>query len=145
MREFVIPIKVHDAELPVPEHKSWGDWVDLRAAETVEMKQGEFRIISLGVSMRLPNGYEANVVPRSSTFKNFGILMANSFGVIDNNYCGNDDVWGFPAIAMRDTVINKGDRIARFRIVQRQPKLVFAKVDDLNSKNRGGFGSTGIK
>lgn len=145
MREFVIPIKVHDAELPVPEHKSWGDWVDLRAAETVEMKQGEFHIISLGVSMRLPNGYEANVVPRSSTFKNFGVLMANSFGVIDNNYCGNDDVWGFPAIAMRDTVINKGDRIAQFRIVQRQPKLVFAKVDDLNSKNRGGFGSTGIK
>lgn len=145
MREFVIPIKVHDAELPAPEHKSWGDWVDLRAAETVEMKQGEFRIISLGVSMRLPNGYEANVVPRSSTFKNFGVLMANSFGVIDNNYCGNDDVWGFPAIAMRDTVINKGDRIAQFRIVQRQPKLVFAKVDDLNSKNRGGFGSTGIK
>lgn len=145
MREFVIPIKVHDAELPVPEHKSWGDWVDLRAAETVEMKQGEFRIISLGVSMRLPNGYEANVVPRSSTFKNFGVLMANSFGVIDNNYCGNDDVWGFPAIAMRDTVINKGDRIAQFRILQRQPKLVFAKVDDLNSKNRGGFGSTGIK
>ena len=145
MREFVIPIKVHDAELPVPEHKSWGDWVDLRAAETVEMKQGEFRIISLGVSMRLPNGYEANVVPRSSTFKNFGVLMANSFGVIDNNYCGNDDVWGFPAIAMRDTVINKGDRIAQFRIVQRQPKLVFAKVDDLNSKNRGGFGPTGIK
>ena len=145
MREFVIPIKVHDAELPVPEHKSWGDWVDLRAAETVEMKQGEFRIISLGVSIRLPNGYEANVVPRSSTFKNFGILMANSFGVIDNNYCGNDDVWGFPAIAMRDTVINKGDRIAQFRIVQQQPKLVFAKVDDLNSKNRGGFGSTGIK
>ena len=145
MREFVIPIKVHDAELPVPEHKSWGDWVDLRAAETVEMKQGEFCIISLGVSMRLPNGYEANVVPRSSTFKNFGVLMANSFGVIDNNYCGNDDVWGFPAIAMRDTVINKGDRIAQFRIVQRQPKLVFAKVDDLNSKNRGGFSSTGIK
>lgn len=145
MREFVIPIKVHAAELPVPEHKSWSDWVDLRAAETVEMKQGEFRIISLGVSMRLPNGYEANVVPRSSTFKNFGILMANSFGVIDNNYCGNNDVWGFPAIAMRDTVINKGDRIAQFRIVQRQPKLVFAKVDDLNSKNRGGFGSTGIK
>lgn len=145
MREFVIPVKVHDTELPVPEHKSWGDWVDLRAAETVEMKQGEFRIISLGVSMRLPNGYEANVVPRSSTFKNFGVLMANSFGVIDNNYCGNDDVWGFPAIAMRDTVINKGDRIAQFRIVQRQPKLVFAKVDDLNSKNRGGFGSTGIK
>lgn len=145
MKEFVIPIKVHDEELPVPEHKAWGDWVDLRAAETVEMKSGEFRIISLGVSMRLPYGYEAHVAPRSSTFKNFGILLANSYGIIDNNYCGDDDVWGFPALAMRDTVIHKGDRIAQFRIVQRQPKLVFAKVDHLEGKNRGGFGSTGVK
>ena len=145
MREFVIPIKVHDPELPVPEHKAWGDWIDLRAAETVEMKQGEFRIISLGVSMRLPNGFEAHVAPRSSTFKNFGILMTNSLGIIDNNYCGDDDIWGFPAIAMRDTVIEKGERIAQFRIVQRQPKLVFAKVENLNGKNRGGFGSTGVK
>jgi len=145
MREFVIPIKMHDPELPVPEHKSYGDWIDLRAAETVEMKQGEYRIISLGVSMRLPYGFEAHVVPRSSTFKNFGILLANSFGVIDNSYSGDNDVWGFPAIAMRDTVIQKGDRIAQFRIVQRQPKLVFAKVDALNGKSRGGFGSTGVK
>lgn len=145
MKEFVIPIKVHDPDLPVPEHKSWGGWVDLRAAETVWMKQGEFRIISLGVSMRLPNGFEAHVAPRSSTFKNFGILMANGFGIIDNNYCGNDDIWGFPAIAMRDTAIDKGERIAQFRIVQKQPKLVFAKVESLNGKNRGGFGSTGVK
>lgn len=145
MRELVIPIKVHDPELPVPEHKSWGDWVDLRAAETVEMKQGEYRIISLGVSMRLPNGFEAHVVPRSSTFKNFGIILANSFGVIDNGYSGENDIWGFPAYATRDTVINKGDRIAQFRVMQRQPKLVFAKVDELSNKNRGGFGSTGVK
>lgn len=145
MREYVIPIKVHEADLPSPEHKNWGDWVDLRAAETVEMKQGEFRIISLGVSMRLPNGFEAHVAPRSSTFKNFGILLANGIGIIDNTYCGNEDVWGFPAIAMRDATIHKGDRIAQFRIVQRQPKLVFARVDDLNNKSRGGFGSTGIK
>ena len=128
MREFVVPIIVHDGELPVPEHKSWGDWIDLRSAEDVEMKQGEYRIISLGVSMRLPYGFEAHVVPRSSTYKNFGIILANSFGVIDNSYHGDNDVWGFPAIAMRDTVIHKGDRIAQFRIVQRQPRLVFVTV-----------------
>lgn len=145
MKEFVIPIKVHDEELPTPEHKSYGDWIDLRAAETVEMKQGEFRIISLGVSMRLPYGYEAHIIPRSSTFKNFGILLANSYGLIDNSYCGEDDIWGFPAIAMRDTVVHKGDRICQFRIMQKQPKLVFAKVEHLEGKSRGGFGSTGIK
>ncbi len=145
MKEYVIPIVMHDPELPVPEHKSWGDWTDLRAAETVELKQGEYRNISLGVSMRLPQGYEAHVVPRSSTFKNFGILLANGIGIIDNNYCGGKDIWGFPAIAMRDTVITKGDRIAQFRIMQRQPRLVFAKVYALNGPSRGGFGSTGIK
>ena len=145
MKEFVIPIKVHDAELPVPEHKAYGDWIDLRAAETVEMKAGDFRIISLGVSMRLPYGYEAHIIPRSSTFKNFGILLANSYGLIDNTYCGDDDIWGFPAIAMRDTTIQKGDRICQFRIMQKQPKLVFAKVEHLEGKSRGGFGSTGVK
>lgn len=145
MKKFVIPIIVHDPELPVPEHKNWGDWVDLRSAEDVEMKQGEYRIISLGVSMRLPYGFEAHVVPRRSTYKNFGILLANSFGIIDNSYHGDDDVWGFPAIAMRDTVIHKGDRIAQFRIMQRQPRLVFVKVDSLGGENRGGFGSTGVK
>lgn len=145
MKEFVIPIKVHDEELPAPEHKSYGDWIDLRAAETVELKQGEFRIISLGVSMRLPYGYEAHIIPRSSTFKNFGILLANSYGLIDNSYCGEDDIWGFPAIAMRDTVVHKGDRICQFRIMQKQPKLVFAKVEHLEGKSRGGFGSTGVK
>lgn len=145
MKEFVIPIKVHDEELPVPEHKSYGDWIDLRAAETVELKQGEFRIISLGVSMRLPYEYEAHIIPRSSTFKNFGILLANSYGLIDNSYCGEDDIWGFPAIAMRDTVVHKGDRICQFRIMQKQPKLVFAKVEHLEGKSRGGFGSTGVK
>lgn len=145
MREFVIPIKVHDDELPLPEHKNCGDWIDLRAAETVEMKAGDSCVISLGVSMRLPYDYEAHIIPRSSTFKNFGILMANSYGLIDNTYCGDDDIWGFPAIAMRDTVIHKGDRICQFRIMQRQPKIVFAKVEHLNGKSRGGFGSTGVK
>lgn len=145
MSKHLIQIKVHDDELPVPEHKSYGDWIDLRSAETVEMKAGDFRIISLGVSMKLPSGYEAHIIPRSSTFKNFGILLANSYGLIDNSYCGDEDIWGFPAIAMRDTVIQKGDRICQFRIVQKQPKLEFVKVEHLEGNSRGGFGSTGVK
>lgn len=121
-----------------------GDWIDLRSAETVELKQGEFRIISLGVSMKLPDGYEAHVVPRSSTFKNYGIIQTNSMGIIDNSYCGNNDIWKFPALALRDTIIHAGDRICQFRIVRKQPSIEFEKVENLNSVDRGGFGSTGI-
>ena len=122
-----------------------GDWIDLRAAENVDMKAGDFKIISLGVSMKLPDGYEAHVVPRSSTFKRYGILQANSFGVIDNSYCGDRDVWGFPAIAMRDTVIEVGDRICQFRIVQKMPPVEFVEVEHMEDQDRGGFGSTGRK
>lgn len=124
-------------------HKS--DWIDLRAAEEIFMEKGDFRIISLGVSMQLPDEYEAHIVPRSSTVKNFGIILANSMGVIDNSYSGDNDIWGFPAIAIRSTVIHKGDRIAQFRIVERQPEIIFKEVEHLYGKNRGGFGSTGIK
>ncbi|MEZ3438041.1 MAG: deoxyuridine 5'-triphosphate nucleotidohydrolase [Oscillospiraceae bacterium] len=109
------------------------------------MKQGEFKNISLGVSMEIPNGYEAHILPRSSTFKNFGIILANGMGIIDNSYCGTDDIWGFPAIAMRDTEISFGDRIAQFRIIENQPKAKFEVATALSGKNRGGFGSTGIK
>lgn len=121
------------------------DWIDLRAAETVELKKNEFKLIPLGVAMELPEGYEAHVVPRSSTFKNFGIIQTNSIGIIDETYCGNDDQWFFPAYALRDTVIHVNDRICQFRIEKHQPKLVFNVVDCLNNKNRGGHGSTGIK
>ena len=123
------------------ENKS--DWFDLRAAETVEMKAGDFKLISLGVSMKLPKGYEAHVAPRSSTFKNFGVLQANSFGIIDNSYSGTNDIWRFPALAMRDTVIHEGDRICQFRIVKKQPEVEFIEVDELDKTDRGGFGSTG--
>lgn len=140
-----IRIVVHCADLPVPECRENGDWIDLRAAENVVMKQGELRNISLGVSMELPYGYEAHILPRSSTFKNFGIILANGMGIIDNSYCGTDDIWGFPALAMRDTEISFGDRIAQFRIVEKQAKPIFEVVDSLSGKNRGGFGSTGIK
>ena len=119
------------------------DWIDLRAAEDVEMKAGEFRLIPLGVAMQLPKGYEAHVLPRSSTFKNFGILQVNSMGLIDESYCGDNDQWFFPALAMRDTVIHVNDRICQFRIMKHQPELVFIEMERLEGEDRGGFGSTG--
>lgn len=125
------------------ENKS--DWYDLRAAETVEMRAGDYKLISLGVSMKLPEGYEAHVAPRSSTFKNFGVLQTNSFGIIDNSYSGTNDIWRFPALAMRDTVIHEGDRICQFRIVKKQPQIEFIEVNELDETDRGGIGSTGTR
>lgn len=125
------------------ENKS--DWYDLRAAETVEMRAGDYKLISLGVSMKLPEGYEAHVAPRSSTFKNFGVLQTNSFGIIDNSYSGTNDVWRFPALAMRDTVIHEGDRICQFRIMKKQPQIEFVEVNELDEMDRGGIGSTGTR
>ena len=119
------------------------DWIDLRAAERVELKNGEYKLIKLGVGMELPKGYEALVVPRSSTFKNFGILQTNSMGVIDESYCGDNDEWKFPALAMRDTVIEVNDRICQFRIIKHQDAFIFEEVKELNEVDRGGFGSTG--
>lgn len=119
------------------------DWIDLRAAERVELKSGEYKLIKLGVGMELPKGYEALVVPRSSTFKNFGILQTNSMGVIDESYCGDNDEWRLPALAMRDTVIEVNDRICQFRIIKHQDALTFEEVKELNEVDRGGFGSTG--
>lgn len=136
-----IQINYH-GNMPI-EKISVGDWIDLRAAEDTIMSSGEFKIISLGISMKLPEGYEAHVVPRSSTFKKWGIIQANGIGVIDNTYCGDDDIWKFPAIALRDTHIYKGDRICQFRIVKKQPEFTFVEVDHLGDQNRGGFGSTG--
>ncbi|MFV0315279.1 MAG: dUTP diphosphatase [Anaerotignum sp.] len=119
------------------------DWIDLRSAEKIELKKGEFRLIPLGVAMQLPKGYEAHIVPRSSTFKNFGILQTNHVGIVDETYCGNNDQWFFPALAMRDTVIEVNDRICQFRIFEHQPALFFAETNDLGNEDRGGIGSTG--
>lgn len=120
-----------------------GDWVDLRSAKDVTLKKGEFTIIPLGVGMKLPLGYEAHIVPRSSTYKNYGIIQTNHMGVIDNSYSGDNDQWGMPVIAMRDTIIHKNDRICQFRITQKQPDFEFTEVKCLDTKSRGGFGSTG--
>lgn len=119
------------------------DWIDLRSAERVELKAGEFRLIHLGVAIELPEGYEAHIVPRSSTFKNFGIIQTNSMGIIDETYCGPNDWYRFPALAVRDTVIDVNDRICQFRIERHQPRIQFEEVEDLTGADRGGFGSTG--
>ena len=121
------------------------DWIDLRAAEDVTLKKGEFRLIPLGIGIKLPAGYEAHVVPRSSTFKNFGIIQTNHCGVIDNAYCGDNDQWFVPVLAMRDTEIRLNDRIAQFRIMEKQPEIEFEEVAHLDTVDRGGFGSTGKK
>ncbi len=142
-----IKIKYQSADMPKIEKISQSDWIDLRAAETVTMSNGEFRVISLGISMELPDGYEAHVAPRSSTFSKWGVIQANGLGIIDNSYKGNNDIWRFPAICLKETgtTIHKGDRICQFRIVKKQPEIEFIEVSDLNNENRGGFGSTGSK
>lgn len=137
-----INVKYHSDIDPIVPIKH-GDWIDLRTAETVELKQGEFKIISLGVSMELPPGYEAIVVPRSSTFKNWGIIQTNHCGVIDNSYRGDNDIWRFPAFATRDTVIEKNSRICQFRIQKKMDTVEFNTVEHLSGEDRGGFGSTG--
>jgi len=139
-----ILVRYH-GDVPPLEKLPQGDWIDLRAAEEAVMQAGDFRLISLGVSMRLPQGYEAHIAPRSSTFKKWGVLQANSLGIIDESYCGDGDIWYFPALAMRDTVIHKGDRICQFRIMKKMPEAEIETVSFLTAPDRGGIGSTGEK
>lgn len=141
----VIQIKYFDNEIEPIGKISVGDWIDLRCAETVRLVRGEYRLLRLGVGMILPYGYEAHVLPRSSTPSKFGIILANSMGVIDNSYSGDDDEWKFPAVALWDTTIHKGDRIAQFRIVRNQPPIELQVVEHLNTISRGGIGSTGTR
>ena len=121
------------------------DWIDLRASEDVALKAGEFKLIPLGVAMELPHGYEAHIVPRSSTFKTWGIIQTNSMGVVDCSYCGDNDMWRMPVYATRDVEIHANDRICQFRIMKNQPKINFEEVEHLGNSDRGGFGSTGTK
>lgn len=147
----VIRIKYHTDIERIKDYDI-GDWFDLRASEDVFIPLGEYKLIPLGVSMELPTGYEAHVLPRSSTFKKWGIIMTNSMGIIDCSYCGDDDVWQFPAFCLesragrndrKGTMIHKGDRICQFRIVKNQPNVEFMEVETLGNANRGGIGSTG--
>ena len=146
MEQETIKIKYHSKEiekLAYIDGKS--DWIDLRSAEHVVLKKGEFHLVNLGVSMQLPKGYEAVVVPRSSTFKNYGIIQTNHMGVIDESYCGSGDVWMMPVYAVRDTEIRVNDRICQFRIQKHQPQIVFEEAAALAENGRGGFGSTGVQ
>lgn len=159
----VIQIKYHDYDLERLEKIKVGDWIDLRAAEDVFIPHLSFKLISLGISMKLPDGYEAHIVPRSSTFKTWGIIQTNSMGVIDNSYSGTNDIWKFPAFCLEvkatksvysdgwkspslvrsGTWIHKNDRICQFRIVKKQPEIEFDEVMFLDETDRGGFGTTG--
>ena len=121
------------------------DWIDLRAAADIELKAGEFRLIPLGIAVRLPEGYEAYVVSRSSLYRNFGIIQANSFGIVDESYCGDNDEWFFPALALRDTAVHVNDRICQFRIMKHQPPVEFVVREHLSETDRGGFGTTGTQ
>ena len=138
-----IKIKYFNNELEKIKKIEKGDWIDLRSSITVTLRAGGFKLIPLGVGMELPKGYEAHVVPRSSTYKNFGVIQTNHHAVIDASYCGDQDQWYFPAYALRDTVINMNDRICQFRIVEKQPEIEFIEVENLDNPNRGGIGSTG--
>lgn len=140
-----IKIKYFDNEITHITMKDGGDWIDLRSAIDVDLKQGEFKLIPLGIGMKLPQGYEAHIVPRSSTYKNYHIIQTNHQAVIDESYCGNNDQWFYPVYVMQDTHINKDDRICQFRIMQKQPTIDFDVVSELDDKDRGGFGSTGTK
>ncbi len=140
-----IKIKYIDKEIDKIKKLDQGTWLDLRSAITVELKQGEYKLIPLGIAIELPKNYEAHVAPRSSTFKNYGVLQVNSVAVIDESYCGNNDQWFWPIFATRDITINKNDRICQFRIIKKQPEIEFLEVDNLENPDRNGFGSTGIK
>lgn len=139
-REQVIQIKYGKNAFPPERH---GAWIDLATPEPYHLEKGEFRILPLNISMKLPDGYEGHILPRSSTFKNYGIIMVNGEGIIENEYCGDDDVWGFPAYATRTVTIPEGSRIAQFRIEMSMGPILFKAVPTLNHENRGGYGSTG--
>ena len=141
---MLIKIKYHAPITPL-ERLAQGDWIDLRAAETVEMKQGDFRYISLGVSMELPRGYEAHLLSRSSTFKRYGIIQTSGMGIIDESFAGDNDIWRFQALALRDTVIPFNERFCQFRIVPKMPEVTLQTVEFLTAPNRGGYGSTGVE
>ena len=140
-----IKIIYHDKNMPKLEFINGNsDWIDLRAREGGSFKKGDFALIDLGISMELPSGYEAYIVPRSSTFKRHGIIQTNSIGIIDNSYCGTNDIWKMPCYFTKDTIIEKYERICQFRIMKKMEDINFEEVEELNNKNRGGFGSSGM-
>ena len=138
-----IDVLYHNPDLIPINLSENGDWIDLRSAEEYHIYPNKFYLINLGISVKLPEGYEAHIVPRSSTFKTWGLIQTNGIGIIDNSYCGENDVWMMPVISTKITNINVNDRVCQFRIVKKMPKIKINTVDHLSDKSRGGFGSTG--
>ena len=138
-----ITIKYFDNKMPKIEKTKKGDWIDLRAAENIIIHKGEFTLIPLGVAIKLPEGFEAILAPRSSTFKNYGIIQTNSIGVIDETYCGDNDQWMMPVYATRDAVIEKYARICQFRLLKHMDPVDVIETEHLEETDRGGFGSSG--
>nr|DAW09243.1 MAG TPA: dUTPase [Caudoviricetes sp.] len=138
-----VKIKYHDDEVSPIKNISVGDWIDLASNTEVKYKKGDTVVIDLGVAMELPHGFEAHLLPRSSTFQNTGLILTNSMGIIDNSYCGDNDYWCAKFYATRDGEIEKGQRLLQFRIVENQPTVLFSKVMHLGNADRGGYGSTG--
>lgn len=144
-QEEILRVKYHTPDIGKLEYIGGkSDWIDLRSAEEVHMEKGEFRLISLGISVQLPEGYEMLIAARSSTFKNYGLIQTNALGIIDESYCSDEDILKWPCYATRDTTVHKGDRICQFRILRHQPRLRFEEVSTLGHTPRGGFGSTGM-
>ncbi len=137
-------VKYHSKDITKVQNINIGDWTDLRCAEELDLKAGDFRFINLGISVEVPAGYEMHIAPRGSTFKNFGIIQVNSVGVLDESYSGDGDIVKMPALAMRDTKISIDDRICQCRLVLKQPNVNWVEVDSLENEDRGGFGSTGV-
>lgn len=138
-----IRIKYHSNNIEKIKQVNNSDWIDLRSAESIHLNKGDFKLISLGISVQVPDGYEMIIAPRSSTFKNYGIIQTNSIGIIDESYCGDNDIIKYPVYATRDTDISINDRICQFRLFKHQPLIKFEEVESLGNDNRGGFGSTG--
>lgn len=136
------------SNVPPLEQVEGSDWIDLRVAQDVSLLGNKFKVVPFGVGIKLPKGYEAHIVPRSSTFKKWGVIQTNHMGVVDESYCGDNDQWRWPMYVLErrpKTKIPKGTRVAQFRIVKKQPKIVFKMVDSFGAPDRGGFGSTGEK
>lgn len=145
MENLKLKVRYHREEFPdLPDVVQYGNFIDLYNAQEVTLSQGEFRLLNLGISVECPEGYWMQIVPRSSTFKKYGIIQTNSFGVLDTDYCGDNDIVMMPVYAVRETVIPANERICQFRLVKNNP-FEIETVEKLNNKDRGGFGSTGTK
>ena len=153
----ILRVKYSDPDFPTLHITEKGNWIDLKCSQDYTLKAGESTLIDLGVAMKLPEDFEAWLVPRSGTFKKYGLTQTNGIGIIDNSYSGNGDIWKMPVLAHQDTFVAKGERLCQFRLMPTmdamitggkpmlsiKPGLVIVEVSQLDDVDRGGFGSSG--